>query len=295
MANLKEIRTRIASVKSTMQITSAMKMVSAAKLRKAQDAIIQLRPYSTKLTEILGCLTRSLEDSSDNKYGIERKTERLLIVVFSSNKGLCGAFNSNVVKHTLQLVDDNYGDLYNNGNIDILTLGKKGAELLKSKGYKSSFTEIELIDSPNFEEAMAMAESIMVSYVQGKYDKVVLIYNQFKNAAVQILTEEQFLPIPMAKDNPEAMETTHLDYILEPSREKIVNELIPKSLKTQFYKALLDSVASEHGARMTAMHKATDNASDLIKSLQLDYNKARQAAITTEILEIVGGADALKS
>lgn len=294
MANLKEIRTRIASVKSTRQITSAMKMVSAAKLRKAQDAIIQLRPYANKLTEILGHLTQSLEDSIDNKYGIEREVNKVLIVVLASNKGLCGAFNSNIVKHVVQLVENDYQVPFKRGDIDILALGKKGSELLKTKGLKPSFTEIDLIDAPKFEEAVALAESIMVSYTEKKYDKVILVYNQFKNAAVQVLTEEQFLPVAKPEEDTETFESTHLDYILEPSKKEIVNDLIPKSLKTQFFKAILDSVASEHGARMTAMHKATDNASDLINALQLDYNKARQAAITTEILEIVGGAEALK-
>ncbi|MFC2086281.1 ATP synthase F1 subunit gamma [Bacteroidota bacterium] len=293
MAGLKEIKTRIASVKSTRQITSAMKMVSAAYLRKAQDAIIQMRPYANKLQEILINLSESLEGSSDNVYAQKREEiKRVLIVVITSNRGLCGAFNANIIKKSIEIASTKYEKLFKNGQVQFTIIGKKAYDFFKDK---DEYTLIEehnsIFESLNFENTSIIAEDLMFKFTSKVYDEIILVYNQFKNAAVQIITEEQFLPIKIEKDE-EAIKR-NLDYILEPTKEHIITELIPKSLKIQFFKALLDSHASEHGARMTAMHKATDNATDLIKELNLHYNKARQAAITKEILEIVGGAEAL--
>ncbi|RXQ94995.1 ATP synthase F1 subunit gamma [Ancylomarina salipaludis] len=289
MANLKEIRTRISSVEKTKQVTAAMKMVSAAKLKKAQDAILQIRPYADKLQEILGSLSGSLSDSEDNIYGSERKAENVLLVAITSNKGLCGAFNSNVIKRVNELANGVYSNQRAQGGLKILAIGKKGFKDL-SKAYQVIGHHNELFDDMSFENTSAIASSIMKEYVEGNYDRVELVYNRFKNAGVQILTNEQFLPI-VNEENDDA--NAHSDYIFEPGKEAIVSELVPKSLKTQFFGAMLDSVASEHGARMTSMHKATDNASDLIQDLKLHYNQARQAAITNEILEIVSGANAL--
>ena len=292
MANLKEIRIRIQSVKSTRQITSAMKMVSAAKLRKAQDAIIQMRPYANKLHEILMNLSKTLESDLDNKYAEIREISNVLLVVITSNRGLCGAFNSNVVKKTLQLIEEDYRQHKPNTTIDIMAIGKKGADLLKSKGTPANSIYHHLFDNLTFENVIPVVYQILKAFTSKKYDKIDLIYNQFKNAATQEITREEFLPIQRTPQFEDQFET-NLDYILEPSKVEIVRELIPKSLKIQFFKALLESHASEHGARMTAMHKATDNATDLIRDLQLNYNKARQSAITKEILEIVSGAEAL--
>jgi len=293
MANLKEIRVRIQSVKSTRQITSAMKMVSAAKLRKAQDAIIQMRPYANKLHEILENLTASLDSESGSTFAQERELEHVLLIVITSNRGLCGAFNSNVVKKVIQVIEEEYHILWNNENLEIMSIGKKGSDLLRSKGYQSDFNLHELLDVLNFENVVPVVTGIMEQFVEGKYDKVEIFYNQFKNAANQELIREQFLPIQKEEKFEDRFETP-LEFILEPSTQKIIDDLIPKSLKIQFFKTLLDSNASEHGARMTAMHKATDNATDLLRELQLNYNKARQSAITKEILEIVSGAEALK-
>ena len=295
MASLKEVRTRLASVRSTRQITSAMKMVSAAKLRRAQDATIQLRPYANKLLEILQNLTQTLDDELDCQYGKVRELNRVLLIVISSNKGLCGAFNANIAKRTQFLIIDEYRELYKQGNLDIIACGKKAAELLESSGFDIMETHHDILDDLNYERVKVLAKRSMKEFLEKKYDAIKIIYNQFKNAVVQELTVEQFLPI----ENPKAGEgeienENNLNFIFEPSKQKIIRELIPKSLKIQMFKAFLDSVASEHGARMTAMHAATDNATQLIKDLQLEYNKARQAAITTEILEIVGGAEALK-
>jgi F-type H+-transporting ATPase subunit gamma len=294
MANLKEIRVRIQSVKSTRQITSAMKMVSAAKLRKAQDAIIQMRPYANKLHKILENLTASLDSDSGNIFARERELIHVLLVVITSNRGLCGAFNSNVAKKVIQVIEDEYHELWKNENLEIMSIGKKGSDLLRSKGYQSAFNLHEILDTLNFENVVPVMSDIMKQFVHGKYDRIEIFYNQFKNAANQELIREQFLPIPR-KEKIEDRFDTQLDFILEPSKNQIIEELIPKSLKIQFYKILLDSNASEHGARMTAMHKATDNATDLLRDLQLNYNKARQSAITKEILEIVNGAEALKA
>ena len=290
MGNLKEIRTRITSVKSTKQITSAMKMVSAAKLKKAQDAVINLRPYSGKLHQILFHINQSIEQEEENIYSRMGIPDKILIVSITSNKGLCGAFNANVTKQVSKLVNEDFIGENKEGNVSIFSIGKKGAEFYKSKGFNNLFVNNDILDNLSFTNAVPIIEDIMRSYVEKDFDKVILVYNRFKNAGVQILTNEQYLPIELPKD----MESDeNFDYIFEPTKEHIVKELIPKSLKIQFYEAILESSAAEHGARMTAMHKATDNATDLIKELQLTYNKARQASITNEILEIVGGAEAL--
>ena len=286
MANLKELRSRITSVSSTMQITSAMKMVSAAKLSKAQDAITAMRPYSEKLSELLQSLSATLDSDQSSKYSEQREVNNVLVVSISSNRGLAGAFNSNIVKASKYIVNRDY----ESKNVEFLTIGKKANDILK-KTYKIFRNETAIYDDLSFENAEAVAQELMQLFVEGKYDKIVLVYNQFVNAATQKVQVEQFLPIvPVEKD-----ENVTLDYIFEPSKEEIVLELIPKSLKMQVYKALRDSFASEHGARMTAMHKATDNATELRDSLKLSYNKARQASITNEILEIVGGAEALSN
>jgi len=285
MANLKEIRSRIASVSSTMQITSAMKMVSAAKLKKAQDAITAMRPYADKLTELLQGLSATLDDDSGSKYASQREVKKVLIVAITSNRGLCGAFNSNIIKEANRLASE----VYKNQKVSILTIGKKGNDIL-SKNHEIVHNDSDVFDDLTFDNVAVIAELMMEKFVDGEFDKIEIIYNKFKNAATQIVTKEQFLPI-VPVDNTEAV---NLDYIFEPSKQEIVETLIPKSLKTQLYKAVWDSFASEHGARMTAMHKATDNAGDLKAELTLTYNKARQAAITNEILEIVGGAKALK-
>lgn len=288
MASLKEIRTRIASVKNTRQVTAAMKMVSAAKLKKAQDAIVQIRPYANKLHEILSSLSGSLGDPQENIYGHPRKAEKVLLVVITSNKGLCGAFNANVIKKVTTLAQDTYAPQHKEGNLKIIALGKQGYEALK-KHFPIVEYQHELFSQLTFGNVSDIASQVMGRYVSGEFDRVDLVYNQFKNAGVQVLTHERFLPIEVEQQEDEISS----EYIFEPDKEQIVKDLIPKSLKVQFFKALLDSVAAEHGARMTSMHKATDNASELIKDLNLHYNKARQAAITNEILEIVSGAEAL--
>ncbi len=295
MANLKEVRTRIASVQSTRQITSAMKMVAAAKLRKAQNAILALRPFASKLKEIMEDLSKSLEGSNENVYAQERELSKVLIVPVTSNRGLCGAFNINVVKEAVTLIQEEFADLHKSGKVDLFCIGKKGADLLKSRGFVPVKINTEIFDNLTFDNTVVLSEELMKQYAEGEYDKVILIYNQFKNAAVQILKTEQFLPISSDEEqNATEKEHKSADYIFEPGKEEILSELIPKSLKVQLYKALIDSFAAEHGARMTAMHKATDNADELLKELKLSYNKARQAAITNEILEIVSGAEALK-
>ena len=286
MANLKEIRNRISSIGSTMQITSAMKMVSAAKLKKAQDAITAMRPYSSKLTELLQNLSATLDSDAGGAYSKQREVSKVLLVVITSNRGLCGGFNSSVIKEATQNISSNYQDV----DVDLLTIGKKGNDIL-SKSYPVIDARNDVFDNLTFDYVAEVAEKIMKLYSDGTYDKIEIIYNRFKNAATQIPQVEQFLPIkPLEGDT-----NASADYIFEPSKEKIVLELIPKSLKTQLYKAVRDSFAAEHGARMTAMHKATDNATELRDELLLTYNKARQAAITNEILEIVGGAEALKN
>ncbi|MBF6656037.1 ATP synthase F1 subunit gamma [Flavobacterium columnare NBRC 100251 = ATCC 23463] len=283
MANLKEIRNRITSVSSTMQITSAMKMVSAAKLKKAQDAITAMRPYAEKLTELLQNLSATLEGEVGGAYTTQREVKKVLLVVITSNRGLCGAFNSNVVKEVKILADK-----YQGAQLDVLAIGKKGNDTLR-KTHNVIANESTIFDNLTFDNAATIASKLTDKFIAGEYDTIELVYNQFKNAATQVVKSEQFLPLaPIAKGN-----AVSGDYIFEPSKEEIIMTLIPKSLKTQLYKAIRDSFAAEHGARMTAMHKATDNATELRNQLKLTYNKARQAAITGEILEIVGGAEAL--
>jgi len=287
MANLKEIRSRITSVGSTMQITSAMKMVSAAKLKRAQDAITQMRPYANKLTELLENLSASLDNSDGGAFAQKRPVKKVLLVTITSNRGLCGGFNANIIKQAKVLAKNEYS----NSEIKILSIGKKSSEHFDRAGFNVIAKHDSLFAKLTFDAVSEIAEGIMQSFLDKKYDKAILVYNQFKNAATQNVVTENFLPIISAsKDS-----STSGEYIFEPEKQKIVEQLIPKSLKTQLFKAVLDSHASEHGARMTAMHKATDNAGELKKELTLTYNKARQAAITGEILEIVGGAEALNA
>ena len=282
MANLKEIRNRISSVSSTMQITNAMKMVSAAKLKKAQDAIVAMRPYSNKLTGILQDLSSSID--SDNVFIQNTEANKTLIICITSNRGLCGGFNSNIIKKCISLASNK------NQEVSFLCLGKKGSDIL-SKRHNVILTKNEIFEDMSFENVKEIADLLIQKFVDEEFEKIQIVYNRFKNAATQIITNEQFLPILPADDQQE----NNQNYIFEPSKLEIVNELIPKSLRTQLFKALRDSYASEHGARMTAMHKATDNATELRDQLKLTYNKARQAAITNEILEIVGGAEALNN
>jgi F-type H+-transporting ATPase subunit gamma len=284
MANLKEIRNRITSVSSTMQITSAMKMVSAAKLKKAQDAITAMRPYAEKLTELLQNLSATLEGEVGGDFTTQREVKKVLLVAITSNRGLCGAFNTNIIKEA-----KSRSEFYAGKQVDIFPIGKKGNDVL-AKTHKVHGHHNAIFDHLTFDNVAGIADNLIEKFLSGEYDKIELIYNQFKNAATQIVQVEQFLPLaPIKSDKP----VTAGDYIFEPSKEEIVLTLIPKSLKTQLYKGIRDSFASEHGARMTAMHKATDNATELRNQLKLTYNKARQASITNEILEIVGGAEAL--
>jgi F-type H+-transporting ATPase subunit gamma len=286
MANLKEIRNRISSVSSTMQITSAMKMVSAAKLKKAQDAITAMRPYAEKLTELLQNVSATLDGDVGGKFTAQREVNKVLLVAITSNRGLCGAFNTNVIKQARLLADTTYAGK----QVAVFAIGKKGNDVLR-KSITVVENKSDIFDNLTFDNVAEIAEQLTAKFIAGEYDKIEIIYNQFKNAATQIVQTEQFLPLaPIKSDVP----VTAGDYIFEPSKEEIVLTLIPKSLRTQLYKSIRDSFASEHGARMTAMHKATDNATDLRNQLKLTYNKARQASITNEILEIVGGAEALK-
>lgn len=293
MASLKEVRLRIASVNSTQQITKAMKMVSAAKLRRAQDAIVQMRPYASKLREILENLSSSVDASESGGFAVVRPAEKILIVAITSNRGLAGAFNSNIIRFVNRLIVEEYAQQQQKSNLKVICIGKKASDFFSKKPGMFIRQHNDIFNHLTFENTAAIAQQIMDEYAAGNYDRVVLVYNQFKNAAVQYVTNEAFLPItPTAStDNKKA---TANDYIFEPGKAAIVQDLIPRSLKTQLFKALLDSHASEHGARMTAMSKATDNAGELLRELRLQYNKARQAAITNEILEIVGGAEALK-
>lgn len=286
MANLKEIRNRITSVSSTMQITSAMKMVSAAKLKKAQDAITAMRPYADKLTELLQSLSATLDSDSGSAFAQQREVQKVLLVAITSNRGLCGAFNSNIIKATSSLINNDF----KGKEVSIVSIGKKANDAFKKSG-KVIANKSEVYDDLTFDNVAEIAETLMNTFVEAKADKIILVYNKFKNAATQEIMTEQFLPIVPVEGEANA----NLDYIFEPSKLEIVEALIPKSLKTQLYKAIRDSFASEHGARMTAMHKATDNATELRDQLKLTYNKARQAAITNEILEIVGGAEALNN
>jgi F-type H+-transporting ATPase subunit gamma len=295
MANLKEVRTRISSVKSTQQITSAMKMVAASKLRRAQNAILQMRPYAAKLKEILQNLSASLDAGDDASiYSREREAAKVLIVAVSSNRGLCGAFNANVIKKSVNLMESTYGPQHANGNVAVITIGRKVSEYFSKRKYNVIAKHDDIFDQLTFENVTIIAEDVMKRFADKEFDRVEIVYNQFKNAATQRLVTEQFLPVERIEGDVEDQTDIKSDYIFEPNKLEIVRDLIPKSLKVQFYKALLDSFASEHGARMTAMHQATDNAQELLKDLSLAYNKARQAAITKEILEIVSGAEALK-
>jgi F-type H+-transporting ATPase subunit gamma len=294
MASLKEIRERRVSVASTRQITSAMKMVSAAKLKKAQNAIVQFRPYAEKLQEILASVGDSIKDDEDNQYAVQRDKDRILLVLITSNGGLCGAFNSNVIKATIQTALTTFDRQMMAHQVDFIAIGKKGADFLRKNGYNVVFDGSDIFDKLTFDRVAVVANMIMGLFTDGAYDHVEVVYNRFKNAGTQILTKEQFLPIEVSKLAEETGPASNVDYIFEPTKAYIVQELIPRSLKLQFYKAILDSHASEHGARMTAMHKATDNAGELLKELGIQFNKARQASITNEILEIVSGAEALK-
>jgi len=292
MPNLKEVRNRITSVSSTQQITSAMKMVSAAKLRRAQDAVTRLRPYSAKLREILENLSSSLDAAEGGQFSVKRDPNKILIIAITSNRGLCGGFNANIIKLANRLMNEDFAAQHKNGHVKLLTIGKKGTDYFKKNEGLLLSSHNEVFDNLTFETVAPVAQSIMDKFANAEFDKVVVLYNQFRNAAIQIPTNEDFLPV----EPPQSLNSSkQVDYIFEPEKVSIIQELIPKSLKVQLFKALLDSLAAEHGARMTAMHKATDNAKELLKELKLSYNKARQAAITNEILEIVSGANALKS
>lgn len=289
MPNLKEVRNRITSVSSTQQITSAMKMVSAAKLRRAQDAVTRLRPYATKLREILENVSSTLDVSDGGVFAQKREVKRVLLVVITSNRGLCGGFNANVIKLANRIIREEYSEQFQKGNVKILAIGKKASAFFKKSENLFLASHDELFDNLNFISVSPVAQYVMDNFASGEFDKVILLYNQFKNAAVQVSVNETYLPV-----EPSKVANVQTEYIFDPEKTTIVQDLIPKSLKVQLYKALLDSFAAEHGARMTAMHKATDNAKEMLKELKLSYNKARQAAITNEILEIVSGANALK-
>jgi len=293
MANLKEVRTRIQSVKSTQQITKAMKMVAASKLRKAQDAILQMRPYVRKLYGILDNVTQSLDSEQQSEYSIDRDTRKVLLVVITSDRGLCGAFNSNSIKATLAHIKANYREQEAKGALWILPIGKKGFEYFKKRDFQVVDDYWDIFSNLSFEKVKEAAEFAMGGFLNEDFDRVEIVYNEFKNVATQILRVEQFLPMAQEESDQEVDE--NLDYIFEPSVEYIIQEMIPRTLKVQFYRAVLESNASEHGARMTAMDQATDNAGELLNDLKLVYNRTRQAAITTEILEIVGGAEALEN
>ncbi len=297
MPSLKEVRARITSVNSTSQITKAMKMVAAAKLRRAQDNIIKIRPYSEKLTDILNNVSASLDSSTENPYSKEREVKSVLIVVITSDRGLAGAFNTNAIKASLNLLTTRYADQAAKGNVEFLCIGKKGFEYFTKRGYKVNGDFVGLFTNLSYDSVRKAAEYVMDGFVTKKYDRVYTVYNEFKNVATQIIKASQFLP-PVKEvsfKKKKETKTINTDYIFEPSKEEIVEELIPKSLKIQFYKGILESNASEHGARMTAMDKATENAKELLKELKLIYNRSRQASITKEILEIVGGAEAMNN
>ena len=297
MPNLKEVRSRIESINSTQQITSAMKMVAASKLRKAQNSILTLRPYAHKLTEILQNLSASLGNTDENIFTEQRDPKNVLIIVITSNKGLCGAFNTNIIKTTNSLINTKYQSQLKAGTLNLFCIGKKAAEHFTKLNTANVESNIDIFDNLSFDNSVTFAEKLIQDFASKKYDKLEIVYNQFKNAAIQEIIIEQFLPIVSSSENNKNIEETEIvaDYIFEPNKKDIVRELIPKSLKIQFYKTLLDSFASEHGARMTAMHQATDNAQEMLKELRLSYNKARQSAITNELIEIVSGAEALNT
>lgn len=291
MASLKEIRRRISSVKSTRQITSAMKMVAAARLRKAQDKIVRLRPYAAKMHELLVGISQAIEEpGSENIYSRTVENEKVLLVVVTSNRGLCGSFNANVIKEAMSLVEEKYSRQNHDGELWIMTIGKKAWDFFRKREFQIYQDKSDLFDDLTFENSSELAEQIMEDFLEGKFDRVEFVYNKFKNAAVQELSCETFLPLE-TEENEEDLPPG--DYIFEPGREEIIKELIPKTLRIQFYRTVLDSYVAEHGARMTAMHMATDNATGLIRDLNLEYNKARQASITNQILEVVNGAEAL--
>jgi F-type H+-transporting ATPase subunit gamma len=291
MPSLKEVRNRIVSVNSTQQITKAMKMVAAAKLRRAQDAITQMRPYSQKLSGIISNVSSQNDEGFENPFAVQRTVNNVLIVVITSDRGLCGAFNTNICKAVNVLLTDTYASQVAAGNVTLLSVGKKGNEYFTKRGYQVDSRFVTQFADLTFSNVKLIAEEIMANYVSGKFDKVELVFNEFKNVALQIIRTEQFLPIVAAEND--GTDKVEVSYIYEPSKVDILSELLPKSLKIQFYKSLLESNASEHGARMSAMDKATENAGELLKALKLSYNRSRQAAITNEILEIVGGAEAL--
>jgi len=291
MANLKEVRNRITSVTSTQQITKAMKMVSAAKLKRATNAIVQLRPYANKLRDILAQVSASVE-GNDSPFTQDRLPNKVLVVVITSNRGLAGAFNANAIKTANNLIASKYAEQFAKGDVSIVAIGKRGQDFFSRRDFNVIGDNNELFNNLNFENVSKVTEFIMTEFKEGRVDRVEVVYNQFRNAAVQILTSEQLLPLLPEEKNEDVAES---DYIIEPSKEKIIEELIPKAIKIQLYKAVLDSNASEHGARMTAMDKATENAGDLLRQLKLSYNQARQAAITTELTEIVSGAAALSN
>ncbi|MBC6699761.1 ATP synthase F1 subunit gamma [Hymenobacter puniceus] len=292
MASLKEVRNRIVSVQSTQQITKAMKMVAAAKLRRAQDNILRMRPYAQRLNSILTNLTAQVGDDVVSEYAVQREVRRVLVIAITSDRGLAGAFNSNVFKNVNAMVQERYAAQAAAGNVAYMAIGKKSHDYFNRRGpLVGNYTHV--FGKLSFDTVREAAEQAMDGFRAGQYDEVVMVYNEFKNVATQVVRVEQLLPLVPAEPNAAAVQTSNVDYIFEPSKEEIVQTLIPQSLKVQLYKAVLESNASEHGARMTAMEKATENAGELLKSLKLTYNRTRQAAITTEILEIVGGAEAL--
>ncbi len=291
MASLKEIRRRISSVKSTKQITSAMKMVAASRLRKAQDKIVKLRPYASKLHELLIGISMKIEESENEQiYGRSSDNGKILLIVVTSNRGLCGSFNANVIKETLRIVEENYSNQYHTNKLWIMTIGKKAWDFFRKKNFQIYQDNSELFDDLTFQNTANLADKVMDAFLNKEFDRVEFVYNKFRNAAVQDLSHETFLPVETEKETDEIYTG---EYIFEPSKEEIINELIPKTLKIQFYRIVLDSYVAEHGARMTAMHKATDNATEMIRDLNLEYNKARQASITNQILEVVNGAESL--
>lgn len=295
MASLKEVRNRIVSVTSTQQITKAMKMVAAAKLRRAQDNIIQMRPYAQKLGDMLATVSAGAESASNSPLKKARPVEKVLMIIVTSDRGLCGAFNSNILKATMSRINTAYSTQAAKGNVEILAIGKKGAEGMTRRGFKVNTKYADLFSRLSFVGVKAAAEEVMDAYTNGEYDAVELVYNEFKNVATQIIRTESYLPIAADSTSGKNEKVNSVNYIFEPKEEEILDELIPKSLKIQLYRAVLESNASEHGARMSTMDKATENAQELIKELKLVYNRTRQAAITKEILEIVGGAEALSA
>ncbi|MFP4487769.1 MAG: ATP synthase F1 subunit gamma [Bacteroidales bacterium] len=290
MGSLKEIRKRRSSIKSTRQITSAMKMVAAARLRRAQDRIVRLRPYATKLHSLLVGISLGLEkEEVESPYSRFSENEKVLLIVITSNRGLCGSFNMNVIKQTIEVIEKKYTEQYNNNSLWLMTIGRKAYDYFSKRDYQILEDNSDIFDDLTFENSSVIAGRVMESFLSKEFDRVEFIYNRFKNAAVQILSYEVFLPL----EKPGVEESENIDYIFEPSQEEIITELIPKTLKIQFYSTVLDSYVAEHGARMTAMHMATDNATELIRELNLEYNKARQASITNQILEVVNGAEAM--